>query len=386
MNDVPTMFAVLTPPGAAAVATIAVAGPRAWDILRQSFRPASHRPLPVQPDYHGFTYGQFGDPPGDAVVMAARPATVGDCVELHCHGGPEVVSMLAAELTRQGAALTTASHLLPRLGVSPLAAKAQMELALAPTLRTAAILLDQFAGALAQAVAGIEVAVADSDLGSAARLVDNLTAHSALGRHLTRPWRVAVAGAPNVGKSSLVNALAGYQRSVVTEIPGTTRDVVVTSLAIDGWPVELIDTAGQRSASDPLEGQGIERGRVAAAAADLCLWVVDASAEPIWPDAGPGPSLLVINKSDLPARWDVGNVGECNVVSARTGVGLGDLCDRISRRLVPHPPAPGAAVPFTPELADKVDAIAKAVDGGDIATIRQTLAALASSAQSALPG
>jgi tRNA modification GTPase len=71
-----------------------------------------------------------------------------------------------------------------------------------------------------------------------------------LGRHLTRPWRVVVAGAPNVGKSSLINALAGFTRTVVTAVPGTTRDVVATAAAIDGWPVELIDTAGLRLTGD----------------------------------------------------------------------------------------------------------------------------------------
>ena len=125
-------------------------------------------------------------------------------------------------------------------------------------------------------------------------------------------WRAA-----NVGKSSLVNALAGYQRSVVTETPGTTRDVVSASLAIDGWPVELIDTAGQRGVADPLEEQGIARGRLAVAAADLCLWVVDVTADPIWPDGDAGNPIRVINKSDLPAAWDIGRVTNSVVISAQ---------------------------------------------------------------------
>ena len=105
-----------------------------------------------------------------------------------------------------------------------------------------------------------------------------LARYAPLGRRLTAPWRVVVAGPPNVGKSSLVNALAGYQRSIVAPTPGTTRDVVTTRLAIDGWPVELADTAGVREATDALETQGVRLAREATAAADLCLWVLDASA------------------------------------------------------------------------------------------------------------
>jgi tRNA modification GTPase len=383
MTEPPTSFAVLTPPGSAAVATIAVAGPRAWDIVRTAFRPATSRPLPAAPNADRFWYGQFGGPPGDAVIVSVRQVGHHSCVELHCHGGPQVVRMIGDELNRLGAVAGSRQAM---LGISRLAYAAQTELSRAPTLRTAAILLDQCAGAFACAMDRIDAALAGSDFTGVAKLIGNLAAHSALGRHLTQPWRVAFAGAPNVGKSSLVNALAGYRRSVVTETPGTTRDVVVTSLAIDGWPVELIDTAGQHAAADTLEGQGIARGRAAAAAADLCLWVVDVTAEPAWPDIDAGHPLLVINKSDLPAGWDVGQIGEGVAVSARTGAGLAELCDRIGRRLVPDPPQSGAAVPFTPDLADQVDAIATAVAAGDIAAVRQALSTLASSAQPAPPG
>src|SRR5207302_2223379 len=106
----------------------------------------------------------------------------------------------------------------------------------------------------------------------ATQLLGSLVRFAALGRHLTQPWRVAVMGAPNVGKSSLVNALAGYQRSIVAPTPGTTRDVVTTLIAVDGWPIELADTAGLHTQAGDLEGQGIARARAAAGEADLCLW------------------------------------------------------------------------------------------------------------------
>src|SRR5207253_6863855 len=90
------------------------------------------------------------------------------------------------------------------------------------------------------------------DHAGAGRILARLLQTQTMGRHLVAPFRVVIAGAPNVGKSSLVNALAGFTRSVVSEIPGTTRDVVTTRIAVDGWPVELIDTAGLHAGSDAL--------------------------------------------------------------------------------------------------------------------------------------
>ncbi len=385
MTDRSTVFVVLTPPGGAAVATIGLIGPQAWKIVQQSFRPARRSDLPATPDFEGFSYGQFGDLPGDAVVVAARPALAGVCVEIHCHGGPAVVAMIAAELIRRGARPSGPAEFLHLSGQSALTAVATIELTRASTLRTAAILLDQCDGAFERALSGVEAALAASDLAAAGAIVGNLTAHAALGRHLTRPWRIAIAGAPNVGKSSLVNALAGYQRSVVTDLPGTTRDLVVSALAIDGWPVELIDTAGQHSAGDPLEGQGIALARAAAAAAELCLWVVDVTAPPVWPGVDAGNCLFVINKTDLPALWDIGARPEAVITSARTGSGLAGLCDQISRRLVPDPPPPGTAIPFTPHLANELAVLAAAIAAGNVHAAHAALAALGHPMQSAPP-
>src|SRR5262249_9107130 len=136
-------------------------------------------------------------------------------------------------------------------------AAAATALAEARTQRTAAILLDQYHGAFSRAVAVAHAAWERGDTAEAGRLLEVLARYAPLGRPLTSPWRVVVAGAPNVGKSSLVNALAGYARCVVSPTPGTTRDVVTTLIAVDGWPVELADTAGLREAAGPLEEQGI---------------------------------------------------------------------------------------------------------------------------------
>jgi tRNA modification GTPase len=378
MNERSAVFAVLTPPGAAAVATVGVAGSDAWNIIRRCFRPAGSQPLPALPESDRLWYGQFGGPPGDTVVISARAAGAQTAVEIHSHGGPEVVRLVTDELANRGAVSECTAGFLRAAHTSRRCHQAEIELSRASTFRTAAILLDQCQGAFAGALAAIETAL-KTDTSRARELIATLASRSALGRHLTRPWRVAVAGAPNVGKSSLVNALVGYQRSVVTATPGTTRDAVATAVAIDGWPVELIDTAGQHATDDDLEGQGIAHGHTAVAAADLCLWVVDATVEPELPTTDVGKCLLAINKSDLTPSWDIAAIPNASIVSARTGAGLADLCDQISRRLVPDPPPPGAAVPFTPELADNVALIEMALTRGDIEAARAAIEAAASS-------
>jgi tRNA modification GTPase len=368
-----TVFAVLTPAGSAAIATLALDGPQAWDIVRRLVRSGAQ--LPHNPATDQFWHRRFGGPPGDEVVIAAIRSAPGPRVEIHCHGGPEVVRMIGEELTAAGATSIASEALSDDL--PPWTSVARHELSRAPTLRTAAILLDQANGAVDRALISIGETLNAAELDRTGELVAGLFRYARTGLHLTRPWRVTVGGAPNVGKSSLVNALAGYERSVVTPMPGTTRDVVVTSTAIDGWPVDLVDTAGDRPADDALEREGIARGRSAAAEADLRLWVLDASKPPIWPDPA-GGSLIVVNKSDLPPAWDTKAVAGAVVVSALTGTGMSQLCREIGRRLVSDPPLPGAAVPFSPGLVDALERVRRAAVAKDVAATRSALAAVTS--------
>jgi tRNA modification GTPase len=224
----------------------------------------------------------------------------------------------------------------------------------------------------------IVLALDRGDVESAKGALKELTRWSQLGKHLTTPWKAAVLGAPNVGKSSLVNALAGFQRSIVSPMPGTTRDVVSTLIAVDGWPVELFDTAGLREAGEDLEAEGVRRARAAAAAADLRLWVLDGSTTPVWPDKNLGSMIVVINKIDVPAAWDWSGLESqpTRQVSAQTGEGLRELCEAIARALVPENPPAGAAVPFTAEQCDKVEAALRLLEADHAREARQTLAAL----------
>jgi tRNA modification GTPase len=182
-----------------------------------------------------------------------------------------------------------------------------------------------------------------------------------------------------VGKSSLINALAGYQRAVVSDVAGTTRDVVTVPVAFDGWPVELTDTAGLRE-SEGLEAEGVERAKKAIGDADLVLWVLDAAErESGWPRPGECPVydvIFVTNKIDLVPTWDPEEFRRREwgvAVSATAGTGLLELIAEIVKRFVPEPPPPGAAVPYSPRLADLVCSAHNALEGGRVEEARRLL-------------
>ncbi len=367
-----TWATCLTPAGTGAIAVLAVRGPDAWRVVSSLFRSRSGRPVAEIPPAGALRLGWFGDATADEVVVAVKAAEPVPWVEVHCHGGVEVVRLLLETLAARGVRTCPWEEFERRSQADPLAAEALTMLAGAMTLRTAGILLDQYRGAFRREVREI-IGALETDRTRAGRLLERLSGHARLGRRLATPWRVVVAGAPNVGKSSLVNALAGFQRCIVTPTPGTTRDVVTTVIAVDGWPVELADTAGVRATPDALESMGVDLARRTAAAADLCLWVVDASEPPAWPEERPANLLVVVNKTDLPAAWDWHSIAGAIAVSARTGAGLDGLCERVAGCLVPDPPAPGAAVPSSERLAAAVEQAADRLRAGDAVAARQGL-------------
>lgn len=373
MAEAPTYIACLTPPGRGAIATLAVQGPHAWEMTRALFEGAA--PLPAVPEAGRFWFGRLGAELRDEVVLAvARTAPV-PRLEVHCHGGPEVVRLLQETYALRGATVAEGPTVGLRADEPAWQRDVLAELVRAPTRRTAAILLDQYQGALAGALTRI---VADLDAGrgaSAREALAHLERQVPLGEHLVRPWRVVLAGAPNVGKSSLVNALVGFTRSLVAPTPGTTRDVVTTAIALDGWPVELTDTAGLRAVAAGVERAGIVRARAALATADLRLWVLDGTAPPVMPEEDGAAWHVVINKSDLAPTWNRASRPDAIVVSARTRAGLDTLCAAIGQKLVPTPPDPGAAVPCTPTACAAVRAAAERLQHDDATAARERLTA-----------
>jgi tRNA modification GTPase len=368
VSDAPTYAACLTPPGVAALAVLALRGPHAWQIARSLFQPRGQTAhLPDEPQPGQFWLGRFGDEIADEAVLAVKQASPMPRLEIHSHGGREVVRLLLETLEAHGARICSWQELDYSTTDDPLRIEALAALPDAKTIRTAAILLDQVNGALHRALDAVLDDARKDNLEAAAGKLAELDRYSGVGRHLTAPWRVVIAGAPNVGKSSLINALAGYQRCIVAPTPGTTRDVVTTLVAFHGWPVELADTAGLRSHADMLEAAGIRMAQHAASAAELCLWVLDASAPPVWPEAlsGLGAVKFVVNKADLAPVWDVAEAQGAPVVSALTGAGVPELCKAIADWLVPEAPPPGQGIPFTAELCDQIDEAAKFARAGD---------------------
>jgi tRNA modification GTPase len=373
-----TYVACLTPAGSAAIATLALHGPRAWEVVRDLWQPGSPSAaqLPEAPEPGWSTLGRLGQELADEVVVAMKRSVPIPWVEVHCHGGREVVRLLMDTFAKHGVQSCTWQQFERLTQEHPITASAAIVLTHALTARTAAILLDQHQGAFLRAVDAIQEALARDDGGQAMRLLDELVRHASVGRHLTIPWRVVVAGAPNVGKSSLVNALAGFPRCVVAATPGTTRDVVTTLIAVDGWPMELADTAGVREGTELLEGQGIGLALQAATAADLCLWVDDASMPPVAPSLIGTNLRRIINKIDLPPAWDLDQAPDAVRVSARTGTGLDELCHALAQWLVPDSPPPGTAVPFTPAISDRILDAGEKVSLGRTDLARQSLASL----------
>jgi tRNA modification GTPase len=315
MDFFPTLAIIrLTPPGRGAVASFLLSGEDAVNI---------------------FLLYWYGNKPGEHPTWGRlRLTDAGDCeeavvhctaegIEMHVHGGEQIASAIEALFQRHGAVCKTwQEHFAPGTSQRELALRL---LPFAPTERTAQILLDQYNGA----TGGEQSA-------------------SNLGKHFVQPFQVVLAGASNAGKSSLLNAILGFQRSLVHSAPGTTRDVVSGQTALDGFPVTFLDTAGFRETGDELELQGIDRSLRSLADADLVVWVVDSTVEKSQRPACPtGTNVLICyNKMDLKRQMADGGQqqkGAINV-SALTGEGIEKLLNEVLHRLVPHPPKPGDAV------------------------------------------
>ena len=365
-----TIAAIATAAGRGAIGIVRISGPEALVVAARVFRGRDPRALP------GFTAARGWIEDGEdridealcLVMRAPRSYTREDVAELHCHGGPALLHRVLAAVLRAGARpaepgeFTRRAFLAGRIDLAQ--AEAVADLIAGETAAAARAAADQLAGGLsrriealrfglAELLARLEAAIdfpEEEDvpglepgelLAAIARLAGGmraLLADAERGRRLREGVRVVIAGRPNVGKSTLMNALLRAERVLVSPEPGTTRDVVEDALELEGIAVRLFDTAGLRSAAVAVEARGADLAREALAGADLALLVLDGS-EPIGEDdrqaaaAIAGPLLLVINKSDLPPAATDDDcaalaAGATAVrVSARTGDGL----DRLER-------------------------------------------------------
>ena len=363
-------IAVLTAPGRGAVAVVRVWGSGALAVADAAFRPLRGKRLGESPRGR-LRVGRIGAGLGDevvAVVIDGSPLEV----EIECHGGSAAISMVVEALEAGGARLRPARAWARHSSGSPTRAEAEIALASAPTARVAEILLDQAEGVLDDELRRM----LDSGRDSALSMLDALIDRAKVGVRLLGGWRVVLAGRPNVGKSRLLNALAGYDRAIVDPSPGTTRDVVTVNAAFDGWPVELADTAGLRATTDPIEAEGVALARGRQRAADLVLVVLDRSGPLTDLDRavlGEHPGAAVVaNKSDLPTAWDEAEVGALPV-SAERGDGVERLIEAVADRLVPEIPPAGSGVPLRAVHVRRLTAIRGCLSRGEVERGRRSL-------------
>lgn len=370
--------ALLTPPGRGALAVVGVAGGDAVGMVSRVFVPRGPVPLGDRAD-GAICVGHWGSAGEELVVVRRDDANL----EVHCHGGFAAAEAVMASLESLGAVRQRWVDWLAAGGVDEISIEARESLARAGGPKAARILSRQLGGALRGEIDRVRRLLAtvsgDADESArrvAAEAIDRLRRAARVGLRLTRPWRVVLAGPVNAGKSSLANALAGSPRSLVSGEPGTTRDVLETRLVVDGWEIDLVDTAGLRCAADAagdVERAGIARAMAAAADADLVLRVVDCR-EPWTAPSGQAAAreLLVLTKVDLlrPGRMDgLPKHGDARPpaaagvawTSAATNAGIDELLSSIVHRLVPEEHAEPAllagAVPFTPRQVAMIESL-----------------------------
>ncbi len=350
-ND--TIVAIATPPGRGGIGVVRLSGAGALAISSSLITHSS----PLQPRHATLTRIVEAI---DQVVATYFPSpasyTGDDVVELSAHGSPVVLGAIVRASISHGARLaepgefTLRAFLNGRIDLTQ--AEAVNDLIEASTPLQARAAFDQLDGTLTRAIAGIDAALFDviarleasvdfPDEGyhfvEPAELVhalDELLGRTTAllgdarrGRLIREGLQIAIVGPPNVGKSSLFNALAGASRAIVTDVPGTTRDLVTEVVDIAGLRVTLVDTAGLRDTTDPVEIEGVSRAHQVMGVADLILRVEDRSRARTAPAVDENYKVLcVANKSDLTAAW---SDDRSVAVSAATGNGLDELRRRI---------------------------------------------------------
>jgi len=372
-----TIAAISTPLGEGGIGIVRLSGSESFRIAEEIFRSRYGRSLASFPS-HTINYGLIVDPETDETIdevlltpmRALRTYTREDIVEISCHSSRASLRRILELCLRRGARLAEGGEFTKRAflnGRIDLAqAEAVIDLIKAKTDLSRQAAMNQLTGNLSAAVnslrdeikemlAHIEAWVDfpeedieglpyEEIIGRAEELsaqIDRLIESADRGKILRDGISVAIAGRPNVGKSSLLNALLREDRAIVTPIPGTTRDAIEESLNIKGIPIRLIDTAGIRITEDIVEKEGISRSWKFIDEADLILWVLDSSEmlspedEMILDRVNGRKAIAVLNKIDLESRINLENIKKCNLtlieVSATKGWGLDDLEETIYR-------------------------------------------------------
>lgn len=422
-----TICAIATPLGEGGIGVVRVSGEKAVDLVSGLVRLRSGQSLAAVPT-HVLHYADILDDDGGTgavtrmraprpidealvvVMRAPRSYTGEDVVELQCHGSPLVLQTVCEALIRRGARLAEPGEFTRRAFLNGRLDLAQAE-AVLDTIRaktTGSLLLaqEQLRGALSTEIdrlreslirmlAHVEAAIDFTEeditfiapealaqglretLGHISRLVESCQE----GRILREGVMAAIIGRPNVGKSSLLNALLQTDRAIVTPVPGTTRDVLEEVLNIRGIPVRLVDTAGLRETEDPVESEGIRRSRAAMEQAELLLVLVDGSVpltdedRQLLMQGRDKKRIVVVNKTDLPGQVRFENLQEALMgvqtpvvwTSVKTGAGLDALRDTIRSTLLRTDFEPGESAIVSrlrhrTSLSKAADALTRALE------------------------
>lgn len=365
-NSEDTIYAPSTAIGGA-IAVLRVSGPRAKETAR-----IFDRGFASEPGMMRFVRVQDDKEPIDdamAVYFSAPASYTGeDMVEIDCHGGHQTVQRILGLLSglgfrpAEGGEFTRRAFLNGKMDLAQ--AEAVMDIITADAEQSRKAALNQLHGSVSRAIhdvedilldalSGIDAAIdypeeAEEDciarlpeqLGAGRSKAERLLADGRRGRVLRDGLRVVILGRPNTGKSSLMNALAGFERAIVTDIAGTTRDVLDERLSFDGVPVRLIDTAGIRETTDRAEQIGVDRALDEMRRADVQLVLLDGSSPLTAEDKtlietteNGIPRILVVNKCDLPRQTDYAGAIS---ISAKTGQGLEELKREVLRLAAPQ--------------------------------------------------
>lgn len=412
-----TIAAIATPPGEGGLAVLRVSGPAAETIVQKIFTRPQGRNGKLRS--HTLYHGRIRDPQDGrsvdevlvTIMRKPRSYTGEDVVEVHCHGGNFLVRKILSVILTQGARqaepgeFTKRAFLNGRVDLAQ--AEAVLDLIRARTAKGAQLALDQASGGLSKYVGELREALLDilvqveaaidfpeeeiellqrhhlvQTIAALVEKINSISDSYEWGRLFREGAKVCICGRPNVGKSSLLNALLGVDRVIVTPVPGTTRDVIEESLTLDGLPIVLWDTAGIRETEDQVERLGVELSRQHLEKADALIIVLDSSAEITEQDrellqcAGGKKALIAVNKTDLPTIINIQTLKRCEqtsiiATSAKSGVGIDQLKKSLRELILGGPieaPVTVTNLRHRSELVRSADGLTRAV-----ATLNQGL-------------